>query len=311
MNLRNIFLPAGLAVLISGCVITPDTYPPGYTDNQYDEGYYDYRSTPSYEGYYYVRIIFIRNVPYYVDDDRYIRPIPPRMYDHFRNYPYDSLGHPPEFSDDREVRDGYPVSRIIYLNGVPYNVGNDRNAQPLPKRLQPYFRYTPPNQGNPAYGNRPQPPGQPDNGRNNAPPAFYQDRGADRNRDNRGPNEQDHGRMNQPPSDRGQSAGDRGAPADTRGWTPPPPEQRSQTLRQVQPNPNAGDSHPGSANGWVRDLNGNRPQTSDRPAKIKTDEKNADDNKSRGNNEDNVKKQRQERDGEHGTNNRDNGSRSD
>ena len=79
----------------------------------------------------------------------------------------------------------------------------------------------------------------------------------------------------------------------------------------ISPNPNAGDSHPGSANGWVRDLNGKRPQANDRPAKIKTDEKNADNNKSRGNNEDDVKKQRQERDGEHGANNRDNGSSSD
>ena len=198
------------------------------------------------------------------------------------------------------------------MNGVPYHVGNDRNAQPLPERLQPHFRYTPPNQGNsPAYGNRPQPPAQnpaqQDNGRNNAPPAFDQDRSSNRNRDNRGPNAQDPWRVNQAPVESGQRGGVSGPAADTQGKTPLPPDQRSQPLRQVQPN--AADSHPDNANGKARDLKGNRPQATDGAAKKKTDEKNADRNKSRGVNKENAKKPHQEKDDDHGANDRGNGSR--
>ncbi|MGA8865057.1 MAG: hypothetical protein WBM09_04300 [Gallionella sp.] len=325
MNLRNILLAAVLAVLMAGCVVSPRPYPPGYPDQpvypgqQYDEGYYDYRNTPSYEGYFYARIIFIGNVPYYVDDDRAIRPIPPRLYDHFRNYQYDRLGRPPVFSNDREVRDGYPVSRIIYLNGVPYHVGNDRKAQPVPERLQPHFRYNPPNQGNAPAGNRPQSPGQnpaqnparQDNGRSNAPPGFIQNRGQDRSsdqtRDNRGPGNQDRGRVNQAPVDTGQRQGGGTPPsAFIRGGTPPAPGQPGQPLRQGQPN--AGDSHPGFVNGKALDLKGNRPQAAE-AAKKKTDEKNADRNKSRGGGKDNAKKPGQEKDDDHGANDRGNGSR--
>src|SRR5512143_1942903 len=130
MTLRNIVLILGLATLLGGCVVTPRQFA-DYPDNNYyyDNDYYDYYDTPSYEGYYYVRIIFIGNAPYYVDDDRHIRPLPPRVYDHFRRSPYrTSGGRLPVFSRDAEVRDGYPMSRIVYLNNIPYYVGNDRTA---------------------------------------------------------------------------------------------------------------------------------------------------------------------------------------
>jgi hypothetical protein len=267
MNLRNILLLTGLAVFMAGCVVRPRPYPPPYYDSPYDDVYYDYRNTPSYEGYYYVRIIFIRNVPYYVDDDRRIRPIPPRLQDHFRRYPYNTLNRPPVFSRDREVRDGYPVSRIIYFDGVPYNVGNDRIAKPLPERLQPRFRYTPSSRGNaPAYGDRPQPPAQPpgqhDNGRNNEPPVNFRDRDRERIQE-------------QQPSERGQREGGRDSSADTNGrTTPAPDDRRNQMMRQAQPD--AGGSQADTTNGKDRDRNGNRPQLTDDSAKKKADKEAAD-----------------------------------
>lgn len=275
MNLRNIVLLAGLAVFMAGCVINPRPLPPRDFDHRYDDDYYDYRSTPSYEGYYYARIIFISNVPYYVDDDRYIRPIPPRLHDHFRRYPYDTLGRPPVFSRDAEVRDGYPVSRIIYLDGVPYHVENDRIAQPLPERLHQRFRYAPANQGNaPANGNRPQPPAQSpaqhDNGRNNEPPVHVQDR----KRDETGPNGPDRERIKQPLFERGQREGESKAPADSQGKTAPSPDRRILPLRPDQPTagqPNAGESHADTPNGKERGRNGNHPQ-----AVVDTGKKNAD-----------------------------------
>lgn len=282
MNIRNILLLTGLAAFLAGCVVNPRPYPPGGYEQGYDDGYYDYRGTPSYEGYYYARIIFISNVPYYVDDDRRIRPIPPRLQDHFRRYPYNTLGRPPVFSPDREVRDGYPVSRIIYLDGVPYNVGNDRNAKPLPERLQPRFRYTPSSQGNaPANINRPQPSGQHDN---------------DRNRDERGQNDRDRERTAQPPFERGQRESGGEAPADSKNVTTPSPDDRRNLLNR-QMLPNAGDSHADTASGKERDRNGNRPQAVDDSAKKKTDKKaadkkNADKKKSRDNKKDKGKKPR-------------------
>ncbi len=175
MNLRNIVLLTGLAALMGGCVVTPRSYPPqayypesgGY---YYDDYYYDYHDTPSYEGYYYARVIFIGSIPYYVDDDRRIRPIPPQLQDHFRRYPYGSIGRGPVFSPEREVRNGYPMSRIVYFNNVPYYVEDGRAARPLPNNLQDRFRYSPP-----VYGNRPQPPMMRGNDPHNVPPAYGRD----------------------------------------------------------------------------------------------------------------------------------------
>jgi len=221
MRLRNTIFMAALAILMAGCVITPR---PAYRDydQPHDEDYYDYRTTPSYEGYYYVRIIFIGSIPYFVDDDRYIRPIPRRLYGRFRSYPYSSLGRPPVFSRDTEVRDGYPVSRIIYFDGVPYNVGNDRIAQPLPERVQPHFRYTPANQGN-ANGNRPRPPAQHDNGRSNEPPVTALD--------------QLRKGMQQPPQTTvpGQPEGGRDTTLDSKGRLMLSPESRDLRLRRDRP----------------------------------------------------------------------------
>ncbi len=294
-------------------------------------------NTPSYEGYYYARIIFISNVPYYVDDDRYIRPIPPRLHDHFRRYPYNTLGRAPVFSPDREVRDGYPVSSIIYLDGVPYHVGNDRNAQPLPERLQPRFRYTP-NQGNaPAHDNRRQQFEPRDDLRKNEPPAFGQDRrqdrgqdlDSDRHRDELGPIGPDHerpdrGHVEQPPIERGPREGGRDASVDSKGRLILSPEPGSQQLRQDRPN--AGASPTGTTKDTGRDRNGNRPQAVDDSAKKKADKKEADKNKSRdgkkdkkgdstqaddGSKNDNSKKSRDSRDGDPGSNDRGNSNRRD
>ena len=144
MSIRNFFLFAGLSVFLFGCVVTPRPF----HSRAYDNDYYGYQDSPSYEGYYYAQIIFIGTIPYYVGDDRIVRPIPFRLRDHFRRYDYDRLRRPPVFSRDREVRDGYPVSRIVYLNGVPYHVGDNRRAQALPNNLRDRFRYTPSPQGN-------------------------------------------------------------------------------------------------------------------------------------------------------------------
>jgi hypothetical protein len=247
---------AALAFMMAGCVTSPRA---GYVyDQPYDEGYYDYRGTPSYEGYYYVRIIFIRDVPYYVDDDRYIRPIPPHLYDHFRNYPYSTLGRTPVFSRDREVRDGYPVSRIIYLDGIPYNVGNDRKAQPLPERLQQRFRYAPADQDK-ANVKPSRSPVQQDNGRNNEPPASALD--------------QLRKGMQQPPQTAvsGQREGGRDTTLDSKGRLMLSPEPRELPLRKDQPN--AGRPHPDTAHAKAHDRNGNRPQTVDGAAGKQADKK--------------------------------------
>lgn len=143
MTLRNFILLAGLSAFLFGCVIVPrHPHPRGY-----DDDYYDYSDSPSYQGYFYARIIFIGAIPYYVGDDRVVRPIPHRYREHFRRYNYGTLRRPPVFSRDTEVRDGYPVSRIVYLNGVPYHVGDNRRAQALPHNLRDRFRYTPSREG--------------------------------------------------------------------------------------------------------------------------------------------------------------------
>jgi hypothetical protein len=242
MKIRSILLLALLAAFLAGCTVNRSSRYSDF-DQPYDDGYYDYRGTPSYEGYYYVRIIFINTVPYYVDDDRYIRPIPPRLHDHFRRYPYNTIGRPPVFSRDTEMRDGYPVSRIIYLDGVPYHVENDRNAQPLPERLRPHFRYTPSDQAN-TFGNRPQDSGLHDNGRNNEPPVNARDR------------EHERERFEQPPSDHGQREGGSDAAIDSKGRMILSPE-----------------TPPDHASNRGRDHNGKRPQAIEEIAKKKAEKR--------------------------------------
>lgn len=237
MNIRNILLLASLAAFLSGCVVTHPTAPP--RDHDYDDDvYYDYRNTPSYEGYYYVRIIFIHNVPYYVDDNRYIRPIPPHLHDHFRKYPYNTLRRPPVFSRDSEVRDGYPMSRIIYMDGTPYHVEDSRIAQPVPAKLQQRFRYPQENMGRP-----PQASGQHDNGRNNEPPAY----GRERNQEEHAPNgrvreerspetrNQPRERIAQPPFERRQRRDESSHAARAENKASPFPDQRRAPVHQEQP----------------------------------------------------------------------------
>jgi hypothetical protein len=144
MSIRNFMMFAVLSVFLFGCVVAPRPFP----SRGYDDNYYGYQDSPSYQGYFYSQIIFIGTIPYYVGDDRIVRPIPYRYREHFRRYDYDRLRRPPAFSRDTEVRDGYPVSRIVYLNGVPYHVGDNRRAQALPNNLRDRFRYTPSREGN-------------------------------------------------------------------------------------------------------------------------------------------------------------------
>lgn len=192
MTLRNIVLLTGLAAFQAGCVVTtspgqprdndnrstevskhlivPRPIPPRGNDNRFDNGH-DNVSAPSYEGYDYARIVFINDLPYYVYDNRQVRPIPPRLHDHFRRYSYGSIGRPLVFSRDTEVRDGYAMSRIVFFNNVPYHVTDDRIARPLPGHLHQRFRAIPSNLGAaPANDNPPQPPNSRDDDRRDSPP---------------------------------------------------------------------------------------------------------------------------------------------
>lgn len=270
MALRNIVLLTGLAVLMAACTIPPGSEYRDY--NMYNGDYYDYRNTPAYEGYYYARIIFIRNVPYYVDDNLYVRPIPPRYYEIFRGYPYDSLGYPLMFSPDPEVREGYPMSRIVYFDGVPYHVEKNRIAQPLPERLRPHFGYMPANPGTPpANINRPQPFIQHDNGQHNGPPVFEPYPGNDRNFDERGQNGRNHERIEPPPFARGPREGGNSAVANPAGMPAPFPTLGEPPLHQHQPN--AVESHTDTPNVGVRDPNVNRPKDIAISDKKKNDQK--------------------------------------
>lgn len=181
MSLRKLVLIGSLATVLGGCVVAPapHAHRGGYYDDNYyysDDDYYDYHATPSYEGYFYVRVIFIGNIPYYVDDDRHVRPIPRHLHDHFRKSPYRNRDrHAPYFSRDREVRDGYNMSRVVYFDGVPYYVEDGRVARPLPNHMHDRFRAAPFARDNGRNDNgRYAPPMQrPD--RRNEPPVYGRD----------------------------------------------------------------------------------------------------------------------------------------
>ncbi|MBW8457238.1 MAG: hypothetical protein K0M58_02165 [Thiobacillus sp.] len=136
MNIRTIVIVAGLAALAGGCAETPRQY----EDRGYQQGYPVYRENDSYEGYYYVRVVYIDGDPWYVDDYRRARPIPRHLHSHFRNSSW-TRSLPPRFSQDSGVRDGYPLSRIVYINDVPHHVDNDRRARPLSTKLRSRFSY--------------------------------------------------------------------------------------------------------------------------------------------------------------------------
>ncbi len=163
MTLRTMVIVAGLAALAGGCST------PSEPRQQDDRGYpYDhrvYRDTDSYQGYYYVRIIYINGDPWYVDDYRRVRPIPRHLHSHFQ-YSTWVRSLPPRFGREREMRDGYDLSRIVYINDVPLYVDDDRRTRAVPDRLHNRFEYRAvmPQQGDDRRGDerrgdeRPQPP---------------------------------------------------------------------------------------------------------------------------------------------------------
>jgi hypothetical protein len=125
-----------MAALASGCVVTPGHYESRETRYEHRE----YHADDAYEGYYYVRIVYFNGVPWYVDDDLRARPVPRHLHAHFRNTSW-TRSLPPRFHDHDEVRDGYRVSRIVYINDVPHHVDDGRQVRPLPSRLRNRFTY--------------------------------------------------------------------------------------------------------------------------------------------------------------------------
>lgn len=186
MNIRTLLIAAGLATLAGGCTVTPD-----YDDRGYGPGYPVYRDTDAYDGYFYVQIIYIDGEPWYVDDYRRAHPIPPHLRSHFRNASW-ARSLPPRWGHDDEMRDGYRISRIVYVNDVPQYVDDDRRARPLPAQVRSRFTYqevvTPrdagPNGGErrpmsqPRYDNEPRPALPPSGGDVNRPqpPAYGRER---------------------------------------------------------------------------------------------------------------------------------------
>ncbi|MDP1863495.1 MAG: hypothetical protein Q8K52_06265 [Thiobacillus sp.] len=138
MTLRTLVIVAGLATLVGGCS-TPSE-PRQQDDRGYPHDHRVYRDTDSYEGYYYVRIIYINGDPWYVDDYRRVRPIPRHLHSHFQ-YSTWVRSLPPRFGREREMRDGYDLSRIVYINDVPHYVDDDRRTRAVPDRLHNRFEY--------------------------------------------------------------------------------------------------------------------------------------------------------------------------
>ncbi|WP_324778562.1 hypothetical protein [Thiobacillus sedimenti] len=135
MNLRHVLIAAGLATL-AGCAVGPDWGDEG----AYGPGYPVYRDTDAYGGYFYVQIVYIDGEPWYVDDDRRAHPVPPHLRSHFRQSGW-ARSLPPRFGHDDDVRDGYRLSRIVYVNDVPLYVDDDRRARPLPVQERSRFSY--------------------------------------------------------------------------------------------------------------------------------------------------------------------------
>lgn len=135
MNIRTLLIAAGLATLAGGCTVTPD-----YDDRGYGPGYPVYRDTDAYDGYFYVQIIYIDGDPWYVDDYRRAHPIPPHLRSHFRNASW-ARSLPPRWGHDDNMRDGYRLSRIVYVNDAPVYVDDDRRARPLPAQVRSRFTY--------------------------------------------------------------------------------------------------------------------------------------------------------------------------
>jgi hypothetical protein len=133
-----------MATLAGGCTVTPhhEHVRVVYPDDRRvipDERRVIYEDD-AYEGYYYVRVIYLGGVPWYVDEDLRARPVPPHLRSHFR-YAAWSRSAPPSFGRDGSMRDGYRLSRIVYIDGVPHHVDDGRHARPIPTRLRSRFAY--------------------------------------------------------------------------------------------------------------------------------------------------------------------------
>lgn len=133
MKIRAIISLTLIALGLGGChshapVRHSHTEPPPHAPRAGEE---------MYEGYFYARIIYINNMPYHVDDDRRAHPIPRHLHPHFR----ERARHHRVFGW-RQVagsREGYHLARIVYLNGIPHYVEDDRRAHPLPPHLRQRF----------------------------------------------------------------------------------------------------------------------------------------------------------------------------
>jgi hypothetical protein len=138
MTIRTTVIIFGLATLAGGCTITT---------RHEDARVYQYEprvvhEDDAYEGYYYVRIIYLNGIPWYVDEDLRARPVPPHLRSQFR-YSSWVRSAPPRFSRETGMRDGYNLSRIVYINDVPYHVDENRSARPIPQKLRSRFSYRP------------------------------------------------------------------------------------------------------------------------------------------------------------------------
>lgn len=172
MTLRTMVMVAGLAAFAGGCAVHEHEY----EERRYHSSYGVYQEDDAYEGYYYVRIVYINGDPWYVDDYRRARPVPRKLYGHFRNTAW-TRSLPPRFADDDEVRDGYRVSRIVYINDVPHYVDDDHRARPVPPRVRNRFSYVTVVKGDDrGRGERPMQPGFGRGPERRMPPAFGQER---------------------------------------------------------------------------------------------------------------------------------------
>lgn len=175
MTIRNLVMVAGLAAVASGCVVAPGHY----EERRYESDHrVVYHENDSYEGYYYARVVYISGDPWYVDDYRRARPIPRHLHAHFRNSSW-TRSLPPRFSQDTGVRDGYHLSRIVYINDAPHHIDDDRRARPVPTRLRSRFSYVTVVQDNDRgrkVGGRPESPVQVRERERDERPAYGRDR---------------------------------------------------------------------------------------------------------------------------------------
>lgn len=142
MSIRTTAIVLGLAALAGGCTVTPrhQEVRVYQHDGPVIQERYVIRETDAYEGYYYVRIVYLNGIPWYVDEDLRARPVPRHLHSHFQDASW-ARSMPPSFSRDSRMRDGYDLSRIVYINGVPHHVDGDRRARPIPSKLRKRFPY--------------------------------------------------------------------------------------------------------------------------------------------------------------------------